>query len=116
MHPRDDGFGQLLLDCCAAGRHAIVMAELGCEVVGIDPSPGSVKVAMERGVDARPGTILEPGDVGTFDTIALLGGNLGLLGSHRQSTVALYRLAALANPGARLLAVGHNPYTTDDPV
>jgi SAM-dependent methyltransferase len=171
MDARDDGFGQLLLDCwsagprphtflqvierddgfvsvedayryfsvpeewveperaavlrargrvldvgCAAGRHATVMTEQGCEVVGIDPSPGAVKVAAERGVDARPGTILDPGDVGTFDAIALLGGNLGLLGSRRRSTVALYRLATVARPGARLLAVGHDPYATDDPV
>jgi SAM-dependent methyltransferase len=108
--------GRVLDVGCAAGRHAVVMAERGCEVVGIDPSPGAVKVAAERGVDARLGTILEPGEVGTFDTIVLLGGNLGLLGSHRQATIALYRLATLARPGARLLAVGHDPYLTDDPV
>jgi SAM-dependent methyltransferase len=108
--------GRVLDVGCAAGRHATVMAEQGCEVVGIDPSPGAVKVAAERGVDARLGTILEPGDVGSFDTITLLGGNLGLLGSRRRSTVALYRLATVARPDARLLAVGHDPYATDDPV
>jgi SAM-dependent methyltransferase len=107
--------GRVLDVGCGAGRHATVMAANGCEVVGIDPSPGAVKVATERGVDARFGSIMQPGDVGRFDTIVLLGGNLGLLGSRRQATVALWRLAVAAREGARLFAVGRN-YSSDDPV
>lgn len=106
--------GRVLDVGCAAGRHMLAIAE-DCQVVGIDPSPGAVQVAQKRGLDARLGTILQPGEIGTFDTIVLLGGNLGLLGSAEQAPAVLTSLAGLARPGARLLAVGHDPYAVTMP-
>ncbi|NUS56557.1 MAG: class I SAM-dependent methyltransferase, partial [Streptomycetaceae bacterium] len=101
--------GRVLDIGCAAGRHMLAMTG-DREVVGIDPSPGAVSVARDQGLDVRVGTVLEPGDVGTFDTLMLLGGNLGLLGSREQAPDVLTSLSRLARPGAHVLAIGHDPY------
>ncbi|MDL4812837.1 class I SAM-dependent methyltransferase [Actinomadura opuntiae] len=106
--------GRVLDIGCAAGRH--LLALIGDhDAVGIDPSPGAVAVARDQGLDVRVGTVLEPGDVGTFDTLLLLGGNLGLLGSPGNAPAVLASLSRLARPGARILAVGHDPYAAATP-
>lgn len=102
--------GRVLDVGCAAGRHMLELVDRR-EVVGIDPSPGAVAIARARGLDVRVGTIQQPGDtIGTFDSVMLLGGNLGLLGSRKQAPRVLESLARLARPGGRLYAVGHDPY------
>ncbi|SEG69812.1 Methyltransferase domain-containing protein [Thermomonospora echinospora] len=106
--------GRVLDVGCGAGRHMIAMRNCQ-EVVGIDPSPGAVEVARSRGLDARLGTVQRPGDLGTFDTIMLLGGNLGLLGSREQAPKVLGSLARLARPGARMYAIGRDPYAVRPP-
>lgn len=72
---------------CGAGRHALHMQEQGVEVVGVDVSPKSVEVAKERGV-RRVHTVGIDGIKqnttklgGPWDTVLLLGNNLGLLGT-----------------------------------
>lgn len=104
--------GRVLDIGCAAGRHMLVMREQPGvqQVSGIDPSPGAVAVAVEQGLTVRIGTVLEPGTVGAFDTLALLGGNLGLLGSREEAPPVLASLARLARPGGQVLAIGHDPY------
>jgi SAM-dependent methyltransferase len=98
----------------AAGRHKLAHTR-DPQVVGIDPSPGAVAVARARGLDVRVGTVTEPGEIGTFDTLMLLGGNLGLLGSREHAPAVLGSLARLARPGARIQAIGHDPYTAAGP-
>jgi len=51
-----------------------------------------------------------------YDTFLLLGNNLGLLESAERAPVFLAALARLANPGARIVAQGTDPYGTTDPV
>ena len=51
-----------------------------------------------------------------YDTFLLLGNNLGLLEGPERAPVFLAALAALANPGARIIAHGTDPYGTTDPV
>ncbi|TDB88371.1 class I SAM-dependent methyltransferase [Actinomadura sp. KC216] len=99
---------------CGAGRHMLALTG-DREVIGIDPSPGAVAVARAQGLDARIGTATDPGDLGTFDTLLMLGGNLGLLGSREHAPVVLDSLARLARPGARLLAIGHDPHEASAP-
>lgn len=107
--------GRILDVGCGAGRHAAVLTEQGHQVVGIDHSPGAVLVAMDRGVDAREADVLALSeDLGTFDSILLLGNNLGLLGSREQASVVLETLARLANPGARLIGSTMDPHATTD--
>lgn len=106
--------GRVLDIGCAAGRHMLAMTG-DREVIGVDPSPGAVAVAQEQGLEARVGSVLEPGDVGRFDTLLMLGGNLGLLGSREQAPAVLDSLAGLARPRARLLAIGHDPQKAATP-
>ncbi|MFE9243535.1 class I SAM-dependent methyltransferase [Nocardiopsis sp. NPDC006938] len=97
-----------------AGRHALALHERGRTVVGIDPSPGAVEVARLRGVDARHGSIARPPTgLGRFDTLLLLGNNLGLLQDAERAPAVLAHLAALAAPGAVLLGTGMDPGTTN---
>ncbi len=52
----------------------------------------------------------------TYDTFLLLGNNLGLIGGADRAPGFLAALAALARPGAQLIAHGTDPYNTTDPV
>jgi SAM-dependent methyltransferase len=49
--------GRVLDVGCGAGRHAVALAETGCAVLGVDPSPGAVAVARARGVQAVQGSV-----------------------------------------------------------
>ena len=73
--------GRVLDLGCGAGRLGLHLQSRGHEVVGIDVSPLAVEIARQRGLaDARLGTLdgtLRAGE--RFDTILLLGNNLGLL-------------------------------------
>ncbi|PSK99425.1 methyltransferase family protein [Murinocardiopsis flavida] len=106
--------GRVLDIGCGAGRHAVAVRVRGCEVVGLDPSPGAVRVARERGVDAVPGTLEEPpGDLGGFDTFLLLGNNLGLLRNADAAPGLLDGLRPFARPGARIIAASADPEGED---
>jgi hypothetical protein len=50
-----------------------------------------------------------PAGLEGFDTIALFGNNLGLLGGPGQAPQVLAALAAVARPGARLIGTGTDP-------
>lgn len=100
---------------CGAGRHAVVVAAAGCEVVGLDASPGAVSVAVDRGVRTVQGSVFQlPAGLGCFDTFLMLGNNLGLLASRVLAPVVLRGLAAVARPGARLYGSGLDPYGTSN--
>jgi SAM-dependent methyltransferase len=104
--------GRVLDLGCGAGRVSLHLQNRGLEVVGVDVSPLAVKVALERGAaDARVGTAataFEEGDL--FDTILLLGNNLGLLGGESQGRRLLRRLSRLATDEGRILAGSYDPY------
>ncbi|MCK9904811.1 hypothetical protein CC117_32025 [Parafrankia colletiae] len=107
--------GRVLDVGCGAGRHLLTLSSAGHEAVGLEPSPGAAAIARERGGHVVEGTVTQPGNgLGTFDTIVMLGNNLGLLGSRERAPEVLASLAALAAPGARLLASGIDPYGTSD--
>ena len=111
----DHATGRILDIGCGAGRHGLVLAERDLEVVGVDASPGAVAVAKERGLHAVEGLAEElPTDIGRFDTILMLGNNLGLLGGVEQAQRMLRGLAEVSNPGARILASSTDPYATSN--
>lgn len=113
---REQAVGRVLDIGCGAGRHAVVMSAKGCDVVGLDPSPGAAAVASERGVRVVQGTVADlPSNIEPFDTFTLLGNNFGLIGPGDAGTRFLMTLASVARPGARLIGSGLDPYATDDP-
>ena len=101
-----------------AGRTAVELQRRGMAVTGLDTSAGAIAVARERGLRD---TVLNTVDAyasasARYDTFLLLGNNLGLLENAERAPVFLAALARLANPGARIIAQGTDPYGTTDPV
>ncbi|MFD7293524.1 class I SAM-dependent methyltransferase [Streptomyces sp. NPDC059897] len=102
--------GRILDLGCGGGRHAVEWVGRGHRVVGIDPSPGAVRITRERGVEALVGEVPEfPDGLGRFDTIAMMGNNFGLLGGPDRAPGVLSALAALASPSALLIGSGSDP-------
>ena len=104
--------GRVLDLGCGAGRVGLHLQSHGHEVVGIDVSPLAVAVARRRGLsDVRLGTLDDAVRAGErFDTILLLGNNLGLLAGERQGRRLLRKLARVATDGGRTLAGSFDPY------
>jgi SAM-dependent methyltransferase len=101
-----------------AGRIALVLQERGVPVTGLDTSAGALTVCRRRGVrDLVHGTVDEHvADGRRYDTFLLLGNNVGLLEGRERAPAFLAALAALARPGAQVIAHGTDPYGTRDPV
>jgi SAM-dependent methyltransferase len=104
--------GRVLDVGCGAGRVSLELQRRGLDVVGIDVSPLAIQLARERGAaDARVGTLdtaLEADE--RFDTILLLGNNLGLLSGEQQGRRLLRKLARLSTAKGRVLAGSYDPY------
>jgi SAM-dependent methyltransferase len=110
--------GRVLDVGAGAGRVALHLQERGQEVVAIDVSPGAVEVCRRRGVrDARvcPIEDVDP-SLGGFDTIVLLGNNLGLLASRAKAKRLLRRFHGLTSERGRIVAETRDIYGTTDPV
>lgn len=101
-----------------AGRIALVLQERGVPVTGLDVSPGALAVCRKRGVrDLVCATVDgHAADGRRYDTFLLLGNNLGLIEGRERAPAFLAALAALARPGAQVIAHGTDPYGTTDPV
>jgi SAM-dependent methyltransferase len=100
------------------GRIALVLQERGVDVTGLDISPGALHVSRARGVRRLVcATVDQHAEAGRrYDTFLLLGNNLGLLEGRERAPGFLRALAAMARPGARIIAQGTDPYGTSDPV
>ncbi len=110
--------GRVLDVGCGAGRVALYLQERGHEVVAIDVSRLAVQVCRMRGVDdARVMSItqIRP-DLGSFDTIVMMGNNFGLFGNARRARWLLRRFGALTGARGRIVAESRDPHDTNDPV
>jgi len=111
--------GRILDVGAGAGRHALVLQQLGHEVVALDVSPGAIEVCRERGVEQTfLGTIheLAETDPEPFDAAILLGHNLALLGSPEASGPFLDSLRSLLKPDGVVVGNTLDVYRTDDPI
>ncbi len=95
--------GRVLDVGAGAGRHALALQERGFDVVAIDHSPLAVEVMKARGVtDARVMSVTAiPRSLGPFDTIVMMGNNMGLLGGERRARWLLRRFRGLTSSTGR---------------
>jgi SAM-dependent methyltransferase len=110
--------GRVLDVGAGAGRIALALQERGVPVTALDVSPGAVEVARRRGVRQTVlSTVDDHVSAGVrYDTFLLLGNNLGLIEGRDRAPGFLRALAAMAAPGAQVIAHGTDPYGTTDPV
>ncbi|MFJ6140241.1 class I SAM-dependent methyltransferase [Kitasatospora sp. NPDC092286] len=95
---------------CGAGRTLAELRARGHEALGVDPSPGAVRLCLDRGLPAVRGTAADLGPVdGRFDTIVMTGNGLGFLESREQAPRVLSELARVATAGASLLGTTFDP-------
>ena len=99
-----------------AGRHTLEAQARGLEVVAVDISPGAVDVCRLRGVrDVRLLSLDEVGpDLGTFDTVLMMCGNLGLAGSAKRTQALLSRLQGMTSERGRVVFDSVDPHVGGD--
>lgn len=109
--------GRVLDIGCGGGRVALHLQRRGHDVVGIDVSTLAVKVCALRGVTGTRVMSATQADrrLGAFDTIVMMGNNLGLLASPERARWLLRRFRRLTREGGRIVGTSSNPYQTDDP-
>ncbi len=112
----DNARGRVLDVGCGAGRYALYLQQQGRDVVGIDASPLAVQVCHERGVrDARLLALNQVSlDLGTFDSIVMLGANFGLFGNMTDAKRLLRRFARIVDTSGCIVAQTLDPYNTND--
>lgn len=111
--------GRVLDMGAGAGRASLALQERGQDVVALDVSPGAVGVCRRRGVkEVFLGTVAELAAAGgaPFDSVLMLGNNLGLLGSPERAPEALAALGAVLRPDGVIVGACIDPYQTDKPV
>lgn len=99
--------GRVLDVGCGPGRHALYLQRKGFQVVGVDPSPTQCALARVRGVvQVYEGSVQRlPMGLGAFDTVLMMGNNLGLAGGLPKMRPFLRDLHKIVRPRGRLL--GH---------
>ncbi len=117
--------GARVLDVgCGGGRHAILLAEQGHSVVGIDLSPRILRIARERWDERNPADpksaihapVWMPGDMrwlpagGPYDLALLMDGTFGMFDDDAEHLRALGSVAEQLRPGGHIVAVTMNPY------
>lgn len=106
--------GSVLDVGCGVGRTALWAVSEGHEVIGIDRSPGAIRVARDRGVErALVADMTDLGLNGTFDTVLVVGKQLGLGRSRAALRGTLSELARVAESGSRLVADLNDPTHPD---
>jgi SAM-dependent methyltransferase len=108
----DRARGPILDVGCGPGRHVHALARRGELAVGLDVSPAAVRLARRRGALVLEGSVFDrvPG-AGTWATVLLLDGNVGIGGA---PAALLRRVAQLLAPAGRALVELDPPGTPAD--
>ena len=109
--------GKVLDVGSGAGRIALHLQKHGHEVMCLDNSPLALEVCRLRGAKPTVGMSVYQvsRSLGPFDTILMMGGNLGLLGDAETGRRLLERFRRVTNPKARIIGVTRDPYDTNEP-
>ena len=110
--------GRVLDVGCGAGRVTLHLRDRGFEVRAFDVSPLAVEVCRRRGIErVEVRSITRIGrEMGTFDTIVMLGSNFGLFGDLARARRLLKRMHRMTTGAGRIVASTRDPHATDDPV
>ncbi len=106
--------GRVLDVGCGAGRHVLHLQGLGHDAVGIDASPLAIEVARRRGAKNAFAISVDDfvagGDsgMGMFDTIIMMGHNIGLLHDWDTGRRILSRFAEITSSQARIVGTSRN--------
>ncbi len=109
--------GRVLDVGCGAGRHSLEAQRRGLRVVALDISPGAADVCRRRGVrDVRllPLSAVDA-RLGVFDTVLMMCGNFGLVGTAAEAVETLRTLHRISAPTARIVLDSVDPYEDLDP-
>lgn len=104
--------GRVLDLGCGAGRHSLYLQRRGLRVTALDDSERMVELARARGVrDVRVADACGrlPFVDGEFDTVLLLGNNLGFCGTEKKVCAMLRELHRITNAQGRVLATTRQP-------
>jgi SAM-dependent methyltransferase len=113
----DRARGRVLDVGAGAGRASLAVQDRGQEVVALDTSPGAVQACRRRGVrEVFLGTVeeLAASQPQAFDSILMLGNNLGLLASPDRAGDLLRTLGTLLRPGGIIAGTCLDPYQTTE--
>lgn len=104
--------GRVLDVGCGAGRHSLEAQRRGLGVVAIDVSPGAVEVCRRRGVQDVRHLPLATVDasLGAFDTVLMMCGNFGLVGTAGDAVLVLRTLHRMTTPSARIVLDSVDPH------
>lgn len=112
--------GAAVLDVgCGAGRHAVLLQELGMAVTGVDLSPRILRLARAAWEERHPGVPgpqLVPGDMrwlpveGPFDAALYMDMALGVFEDEEAHLRCLRSAVGVLRPGGAVLIELFNPY------
>lgn len=102
---------------CGAGRAGLFLQRRGHDVLGVDVSPGAVRVAADRGVErtALAGMDHLPVTADEFLTVLFAGKQFALGESLDDLEARLRRLYTVVPPGGRIVADLDDPGRVIDP-
>ncbi|MCG8339467.1 MAG: methyltransferase domain-containing protein [Proteobacteria bacterium] len=108
LFPTEDTFaycrGRILVVGAGTGVHALELEKQGYEVTAIDICPQAVHIMEERGIrDARHQDFLQFNSGERFDTILMLGHNIGICETLNGIKGVLRKCEGFLRPGGRLL-------------
>ena len=92
---------------CGPGRIVAALDRLGVAALGVDPAPGAVGLARDRGADVLQRSVFDPlPDEGRWQTVLLFDGNIGIGGDPLR---LLARCRELAAPHGSIVAEVQGP-------
>jgi SAM-dependent methyltransferase len=101
---------------CGAGRVVLHLQARGLDVVGIDNSPSAIETCRLRGAqNVHVMSIERLGELGIFDTVLMLGGNLGLLATPERARRVLKHLYRLTSDKGRIIGATRDRTKDSDP-